>query len=101
MMIEHVVLFKWKSAVTSEEINDLLRELSELKNKIPGIVSFKTGLNVSERSQGFHAAITSTFVDKASLDAYGPHPEHQKIFAKLVQTTETILAIDFYDIRQS
>ena len=99
-MIEHVVLFKWKTGVQKEEIDELLRELSDLKNKIPGIISYKTGHNLSERSQGYGAGITSTFVDKASLDAYLPHPEHQKVYTKLIQKVDSLLVVDFQDIQK-
>ena len=99
-MIEHIVLFKWKADVQIEEVNELLHELSELKNKIPGIVSYKIGHNLSTRSQGYGAGITSTFIDQSSLDAYIPHPEHQKVYTKLIQKVDNLLVVDFQDIME-
>ncbi len=94
-MIEHVVLIKWKEA-TSQEVKDrLLHELGELKDKILGIVSYRVGHNFSERSLGYDAAVTSTFVDLPSLQAYGPHPEHQKIAKQLGENSVSILVVDF------
>ncbi len=100
-MIEHIVLFKWKEEIQKEEIDEILHELSQLQHKIPGIARYQVGHNFSSRSMGFHAGISSTFVDQKSLDAYTPHPEHQKVLAKLVAKTESILALDFQDINEN
>ncbi len=100
-MIEHIVLFKWKESSDKEVIDAILHELSELQHKIPGIVRYHVGHNFSSRSLGYHAGISSTFVDQASLDAYSPHPEHQKVYAKLIENVESLLALDFRDINEN
>ncbi len=100
-MIEHIVLFKWKESSNKEEIDAILHELSELQHKIPGIVRYQVGHNFSSRSLGYHAGISSTFIDQESLNAYSPHPEHQKVYAKLIENTDSILALDFQDINEN
>ena len=94
-MVEHVVLIKWREDTPQPEKDRILQELSDLKDKILGIVSYHVGHNFSDRSQGYHAAVTSVFVDRTSLDAYVPHPEHQRIAAQLKVKAENVLVVDF------
>jgi hypothetical protein len=35
------------------------------------------------------------FVDRASLDAYGPHPQHKLAAAKVLATFERVVVVDF------
>lgn len=94
-MLEHLVLIRWKEGVDRQSQDAVLRSLLALRDKIPGIVKYELGHNVSERAQGYHAAIASTFVDAAALAAYGPHPEHQRVSAKLRDLSDSILVVDF------
>ncbi|KUO97149.1 Dabb family protein [Ferroacidibacillus organovorans] len=94
-MIEHVVLLAWKEDTPRTEQERLLRELLALKEKIPGILSVSGGANFSARSQGYHHGFIVTFKDRASLDAYGPHAEHQRVVAQLQPVLQSILVLDF------
>jgi len=94
-MIEHVVLIKWKTETAAEEREDILRQALQLKDQILGIISYQTGHNTSSRSLGFDAALLGAFVDQDSLAAYGPHPEHQRLVARLTPAAEQLLVVDF------
>ncbi|MDR4947637.1 Dabb family protein [Neobacillus cucumis] len=82
-MIEHIVLLKFSSETTEVQKQELIRRTLQLKNVIPGIVDIQQGYNFSNRSQGFEIGLTVRFEDKASLENYGPHPEHQAVFSYL------------------
>ncbi|MED4228397.1 Dabb family protein [Neobacillus cucumis] len=82
-MIEHIVLLKFSTNTTEEQKQELIRRTLLLKNVIPGIVDIQQGYNFSNRSQGFEIGLTVRFEDKASLEYYGPHPEHQAVFSYL------------------
>lgn len=97
-MVEHIVLIAWKEDVSEDTQQQILTDLLTLKDKILGIVSYHVGHNFSARSQGFDAAITSTFVDEKSLEAYGIHPEHQAIAKILQASSKNILALDFHHL---
>lgn len=97
-MIDHIVLIQWKEDAPQSEREELLRALLALKHKIPGIVSYRVGENFSARSKGYDAAVTSTFVDRASLDAYFPHPEHQRVVGRLTLAIQNLLTVDFESI---
>lgn len=94
-MIEHLVLIRFKDTTSESEREQILRELLGLKDKIQGIVAYKVGQNVSERSQGFDAAISSTFIDAQSLASYGPHPEHHRVSSRLRELSDNVLVVDF------
>lgn len=94
--IVHVVLFKWKDEATPEAIDTILVQLRALKNEIPGIVEFTAGEDFCGRSQGFTHGLVAHFTDRASLEAYGPHPAHQRIVQQLIKPISAdVLAFDF------
>jgi hypothetical protein len=51
-------------------------------------------VNISPRGQGYELGGVMKFSDKPSLDAYGPHPVHQKLVSWLMPLIEAI-EVDF------
>lgn len=95
-MVEHIVLFKWKDTATPKQIKAVMEGLNGLKDKIPGIVDLSCGKNFTDRGQGFEYGLVVRFRDRAALEAYQPHPEHQKIVQNLIQPILAgILAVDY------
>ncbi len=94
-MIEHVVLIKWKAETPADEREGILQQAILLKEQILGIISFHAGHNISSRSLGFDAALLGVFVDRDSLAAYGPHPDHQRLATRLTAAAEQLLVVDF------
>jgi hypothetical protein len=78
--VKHVVVFKYKSTATPEQIEHVTAAFKALKGKIPGIVSFEYGTNNSPEklNKGFTHIYLLTFTDAAARDAYLPHAEHKK-----------------------
>lgn len=95
-MIEHIVLFKWKSDTSADAIAIVIESLKGLQDKIPGILDLSCGENFCDRSKGFTHGLVVRFSDKAALEAYGPHPDHQEIVQNLIKPIlEDILALDY------
>lgn len=95
-MIEHVVLFKWKTDSTPDSIASVVAGLRGLKDRVPGIVDLTCGENFSDRGQGYRTALVVRFVDRAALDAYGPHPAHQDVVTRLiVPIREDVIVADY------
>ncbi len=95
-MVEHIVLFRLTPQATAEQKRALKAGLMALKEKIGGIVEASVGDNFSERSQGYHLGFVVRFTDRAALEAYGPHPEHQKVVRELVEPIrEQVLVLDY------
>ena len=78
-MIEHIVLIRWKEGASQEAKDTAMVELRNLKGKIPGIVEVSSGVNFSERAKGYTHGLVFRFKDRAAVEAYLPHPEHQKV----------------------
>lgn len=96
-LFRHVVLFKFKSDVTPEQVAEVVKAFAALPGKIDTITGFEHGTDVSveQKAQGFTHAFMVTFKDAAGRDTYLPHPAHQE-FVKLVgPRIENVLVFDF------
>lgn len=95
-MIEHIVLFRWKERTSQDAIEKALAELRGLKEKIPGIVDLTCGTNFSERAKGYTHGLVVRFTDRAALDQYNPHPEHQRVVQNFIlPIRDDVLGFDF------
>jgi hypothetical protein len=97
--VRHVVVFKYKSGATEDQIRQVTDAFRDLKKKIPGIVSFERGVNNSPEGKnlGFTHVYLLTFEDANARDAYLPHPEHKK-FGELLGklgVLENVFVVDF------
>ena len=97
--VRHVVVFKYKKSATEEQIRQVTDAFRELKEKVPGIVSFEQGANISteKKDLGFSHVYLVTFEDVKARNAYLPHPEHKK-FGELLgklKVLEDVFVVDF------
>lgn len=97
--VKHIVVFKYKDTATPAQIDEVTAAFKALKGKIPGIVSFESGVNNSPEklNKGFTHIYLLTFNDVASRDAYLPHPDHKK-FGELLGklgVLEEVFVVDF------
>jgi hypothetical protein len=97
MPIQHIVLIEFTAAATPAAIADLSHEFATLPQKIPGIVAFEAGENVSPEglARGFTHAFVLTFADAAARDAYLPHPQHQAFVGRLQPVLQNVLVFDY------
>jgi hypothetical protein len=95
-VIRHVLLLQPRSDSTPASIDACRSALRSLVGRIPGLLDCRWGENMaaSERREGFTHGFTMDFVDAASLDAYGPHPEHRPVAALVRATFERIVVLD-------
>ncbi len=97
-MVEHIVLLKLKSDVTSSQIDALPAALQKMKDEIPGIESITSGINHSPegKSQEFSFGFIVRFTDEAARDAYLPHPFHVKVASEHIRPlVEDVLVFDY------
>ena len=94
----HVVLFKFKADAPKEKVAEVVKAFAGLKEKLPAVLSFEHGLNVSPEgiNDGFTHVFTATFKDKASLENhYLKEPAHEE-FVKLIKPViEKVLVVDY------
>lgn len=70
------------------------REIQNLQGQIPGLLETCVGRNESPRGQGYTFGGVMKFADKASFEAYGPHPAHKKLLVWLLPLIDP-LELDF------
>jgi hypothetical protein len=93
-MYIHVFAFRWRSGVTEDQKQRVISEIRQLQGQIPGLLETYVGKNISPRGQGYELGGVMKFADRASLDAYGPHPVHQALVSWLMPLIEP-LEVDF------
>ena len=97
--VRHVVVFKYKDEATEKQIQAITDAFRNLKDKIPGIVSFEHGVNNSPENlnRGLTHVYALTFENAAARDAYLPHPEH-KAFGRTLRGSgifEEVFVVDY------
>ena len=97
-MFEHLVIFKFNSAITKEHEQVLLSKLQGLKQAIPGIIALTAGLNVTEETDNIHGyslGLRVTFESQEALREYGPHPAHQDFVKALDGVLDNVVVVDY------
>lgn len=97
-MVEHVVLIGFGPTTTTEQVDKVILELVNLKNKIPGIVSLQAGRNIAASQSDYSVVLTGRFENNAAFDAYGPHPEHQRVVAYMKEVGLNKIAVGDFQI---
>ena len=95
--VRHVVLFQFKDGTSPEDIRKIEAAFQALPSKIPQIVGFEWGTNISpeNKADGFTHCFFLTFKDVKDRDAYLPHPAH-KAFGKVLRPhLKKVLVIDY------
>jgi hypothetical protein len=96
--LRHVVAFKFKETTTKEQIKEVEDAFRALKGKIPGIVSYEWGTNVSpeKHDKGFTHGFILTFKNEKDRDAYLVHAEHKKFGQLVGPVLGDVFVIDFW-----
>ena len=96
-MLTHIVIWKYKPEVDAEQRREHVARLRALDGLIPEIQSFAVGADVLKLPRSYHTGLVATFRDRAGLEAYDAHPEHQAV-AQLGRTiSEHVASVDFED----
>jgi hypothetical protein len=96
-LLRHVVLFKFKDSATPAQVKEVERAFSALPSKIPTIIGYEWGTNISPENlaQGYTHCFLVTFKNAADRDAYLPHPAHKEFGKILSPHLDKVLVIDF------
>jgi len=93
----HVVCFKFKEEATPKQIKKIETEFAALEKKIETITGLEWGTNISpeDRAKGFTHCFIVSFKDRAGLDVYLPHKDHQAFVAILKPILDDVFVFDF------
>lgn len=83
MMVKHIVMWRLldEALGNSPEANALLvrEKLEALAGRIPGLLSIEVGIDFSRTDSSADIVLYSEFSDKAALEGYQRHPEHEAL----------------------
>jgi Stress responsive A/B Barrel Domain len=96
--LRHVVLFAFKESATIEQIDAVVADFGTLKDRIPGIVAYEWGTNVSPEglNQGFTHGFTLTFGSEEDRNGYLLHAAHHAFVDTLAACLERSLVFDYW-----
>lgn len=95
--VYHVVCVKFKDGTTPDQVKAVEEAFSQLKTKIPGVLTLHWGTNVSSehKNKGYTHCFVLTFATEKDRDAYLVDPAH-KAFGQLAGPHfADVLVIDF------
>ena len=96
-MLTHIVVWKYKPEVDEGQRREHVERLRRLAGIIPEIESFKVGGDVLHLPRSYHTGLVATFRDRAALEAYDAHPEHQAVARLGRSVSEHVASVDFED----
>ncbi|HEX7955630.1 MAG TPA: Dabb family protein [Pyrinomonadaceae bacterium] len=96
-MLTHIVVWKYKPEVGEEQRREHVERLRALAGLIPEIQSFAVGRDVLGLPRSYHTGLVATFRDRAGLEAYDAHPEHQSVVQLGRGLSEHVASVDFED----
>ena len=94
-MLTHIVCWKYKPDTTDEQRAEHIARLRELPGIIPNIDSFSVGTDILHLERSFDTGLVAMYPDRAALDHYNEHPEHQKVVAIGRGIAEKVVSVDF------
>jgi len=96
-MLVHIVCWKYKSETTREQREDHIAKLQALPGIIPDIESFDVGTDILHLERSFDTGLVAKYPDRAALDFYTDHADHQKVAALGKEIAERVVSVDFFD----
>jgi hypothetical protein len=98
-MIKHIVMWRLKETAhgNSAEVNAVLIRgmLEALDGRIPGMTAIEVGLDFSRTDSSGDIVLYSEFIDRAALEGYSVHPEHEAIKPFVVAATKERRVVDY------
>ena len=94
-MLVHIVCWKYKPETTDTQRAEHVAKLQALPAVIPDIESFEVGADILHLERSFDTGLVAKYPDRAALDFYTDHPEHQKVAALGKQIADKVVSVDF------
>lgn len=94
-MLTHIVIWKYRDDVEKDLREEHVNLLRGLAATIAVIESLAVGSDVLKLPRSYDTGLVAVFKDRAALDAYTIHPEHQKVVEFGRVLTQHIASVDF------
>ena len=96
-MLTHIVCWKYKPDTSEEQMADHIARLRALPSVIPNIISFSVGRDILHLERSFDTGLVAVYPDRAALDFYTDHPQHQEVAALGKLIAERVVSVDFVE----
>ena len=96
-MLIHIVCWKYKVETDAATRADHIARLRALPSMIDRIAGFNVGSDILHLERSFDTGLVAHFHNRAGLDHYTDHPEHQAVAAIGKQIAEKVVSVDFFD----
>lgn len=80
-----MVLFRWKSEATAEDVSKVEAALHQLPSKIPCIQGYRFGRDLGVQDGNADFALVADFTDEEALRTYANHPDHQAVLTDAIR----------------
>ncbi|MGH3437192.1 MAG: Dabb family protein [Sciscionella sp.] len=97
MTLQHIVLFKYPTALDAADAAEMRRQIEAWPRAIPGIRALRFGEDITgERTRGHQYLLYMEFDDDDTLRAYQGHSVHQQFLTWVRDRSCTPLAFDYH-----
>jgi hypothetical protein len=95
--VKHLGLLQFKKEISENHIETCFLELESLTGAIPGLLDITHGpyIGTEGLNEKFSHGFIMTFEDVAALEAYLPHPEHERVKSIVLPCVEKVIVFDF------
>jgi quinol monooxygenase YgiN len=97
-MIKHIVMWNLRGDTAAEKATSvaiLKRSFEAARGRIPGMLHFEIGVDVSAADYACDVVLYSEFESQAALEAYADHPEHLRIRRELADLRVARHQVDY------
>ena len=94
-MLTHIVCWRYKPETAPEQRAEHIAKLKNLPNLIPNITSFNIGADILHLERSFDTGLVAVYPDRAALEAYTVHPDHQEVANLGKRIAEKVVSVDF------
>jgi len=94
-MLTHIVCWRYKPETSAEQRAEHIAKLKNLPNLIPNITSFNIGADILHLERSFDTGLVAVYPDRAALEAYTVHPDHQEVANLGKRIAEKVVSVDF------
>jgi hypothetical protein len=81
-VIQHIVIVKWRTGTTDDEVLEACRKAGHMPNEIDGVERITVGRNRGESEHGFTHALIVQLADEAALAHYLDHPIRKRYLSE-------------------
>ena len=96
-MLMHIVVWKYKGEIEQVIRSEHVTQLRKLADIIKEVESLSVGFDMLYLPRSYDTGLVATFRDRAGLEAYAVHPEHEKVATFGRSISEHAVSVDFED----